>query len=42
VIALSGKSGWGFPEMLKFSLVAMFVLSLATLSAAAASLPMPA
>jgi len=29
------------PEMLKFSLVAMFVLSLATLSVAASALPVP-
>jgi hypothetical protein len=34
------NQGWGRPEMLKLSLVAMFVLSLATLSAAASSLPL--
>ena len=34
--------GLGLEEMLKLSLVAMFVLSLATLSVAASYMPVPA
>lgn len=32
---------WGFEDMLKISLIAMFLVSLATLSVAASYLPVP-
>jgi hypothetical protein len=32
---------WGFEDMLKISLIAMFLISLATLSVAASYMPVP-